>query len=173
MSTNNVTSEEHNAARDAVKFSMGVVGCDVELRALNEELARPFGDVPLYARCFAFALWQQGYPIEFSIGGERWNLTPSPQWGAKGRYRVRPKREDLVLPSIDWSHVVAKWKWLAQDENGELWVFSERPEISAAAKWWFVAGGKSTEIQAVAALASAKSGSGDWRKLIVQRPEGE
>ncbi|RQM48670.1 hypothetical protein EHZ19_10730 [Paraburkholderia bannensis] len=175
LSIDNATPEEWDAIVQA--HHAGVVAqsddkSDHLLRRLNAALEKPFGDVPIYWRCIAFALWQAGYPIEHSIGGAYWNRTPTPQWSPKSLYRIAEKPEELVLPSIDWSHVAARWKWMAQDKDGQLWLYHAQPEVSVESGWWFVGGGKNTENHEAGEFASAKKGKGDWRKLIVQRPEG-
>lgn len=174
MSIDNATPEEWDAIVQA--HHAGVVAqsddkSDHLLRRLNAALDKPFGEVQIYWRCLAFALWQAGHQIEHSIGGAYWNRTPTPQWSPKSLYRIAEKPEELVLPSIDWSHVAPQWKWLVQDEGGVVTLFDHRPMLSEpVGLWGFAAvGGKFLRADN---FASAKPGKGDWRKLIVQRPEG-
>ncbi|MEK6291075.1 MAG: hypothetical protein V4793_06740 [Paraburkholderia tropica] len=172
LSIDNATPEEWDAIVQA--HHAGVVAqsddkSDHLLRRLNATLEKPFGDVPIYWRCLAFALWQAGYPIEHSIGGAYWNRTPTPQWSPKSLYRIAEKPEELVLPSIDWSHVTPGLKFLVQDEGGTARLLDRAPiGAGATANGWSYMGC----IVDATLYASFKPGNGDWRKLIVQRPEG-
>lgn len=39
-------------------------------------------------------------------------------------------------PSINWDQVVSKFKWLAMDEDGEYFLFTEKPEFDAEDGMW-------------------------------------
>lgn len=145
------------------------------LETLNEHLARPFGDVSLVNRCLAFALWQQGHPVEVNVllVGSDWmrcgafgSAGGGPFWSLESRYRVLPKPEEFVLPSIDWSHVAPKWKWLSQDKCGDAFLTTARPTV--VGREWL----EGCDYAEAHGFASYAPGKGDWTKLIVQRPEG-
>ncbi|WP_321902059.1 hypothetical protein [Paraburkholderia tropica] len=139
------------------------------LRRLNAALEQPFGDVPIYWRCLAFAMWQEGYPIHVKTPEGIFVDCP-PLWVRTSTYRVLPKPEELVLPSIDWSHVTPGLKFLVQDSDGTARILDRAPLVAGAtAKGWSYLG---CFVDA-AIYASFKPGNGDWRKLIVQRPEGQ
>ncbi|WP_321953135.1 hypothetical protein [Paraburkholderia bannensis] len=143
------------------------------LEIINRDLAKPFGEVPLAMRALAFALWQDGWPVEFRNERDEWHPTDQPLWGPRMVYRLGPHPESFVLPSIDWSHVSADFKWLAQDESGAAYLVDRKPSGAAscaapgAGRWSYAGIWSRADL-----FTSFKRGSGDWRKLIVQRPEG-
>ncbi|MFP3758507.1 hypothetical protein SB751_32000, partial [Cupriavidus sp. SIMBA_020] len=83
-------------------------------------------------------------PIECRDDAGKWFAVEPPVWWPGHFYRVLPKPEELVLPSIDWSHVAPQWKWLVQDEGGVVTLFDHRPMLSEpVGLWGFAAvGGK-------------------------------
>ncbi|CAM2151291.1 hypothetical protein [Paraburkholderia tropica] len=169
MSIDNATPEDWDAIVQA--HHAGVVAqsddkSDHLLRRLNAALEKPFGEVPIYWRCLAFAMWQEGYRIERSTTGAAWSRIPTPQWNPNSLYRIAEKPEELVLPSIDWSHVAPEWRWLVQNPGGYGSLTSARPSPSCS-EW--VEGCNYSD---ASGFASFRRGKGDWRKLIVQRPEG-
>lgn len=169
MSIDNATQEElDGVARDAQTAARWVEN-GFSLKTLNAHLARPFGKVALVDRCLAFALWSEGYRFEYrredSPGDWR---AGDPCWSPELCYRALPKPEELVLPSIDWSQVAPKWKWLAQDKDEGLWLYTEMPKTGAGG--WSNVSGDCADVSGV--LAALVTGKGDWKKLIVQRPEG-
>lgn len=69
-------------------------------------------------------------------------------------------------PSIDWSHIAPRFKWLARDNDGEAYFFEKEP---TAGRWrWCVLGGYGI----AHTLASYHPGTCDWRDSLIQRPEG-
>lgn len=170
MSIDNATPEEWDAivqAHHAGVVAQGDDKSDHLLRRLNAALEKPFGEVPIYWRCLAFGLWQQGHPVEFiSPHSGRWMEAVCPTWEGELIWRVLPKPEELVLPSIDWSHVGPKWKWLAQDQCGGACLTTARPR--ADGEEWL----EGCDYAEAHGFASFNHGKGDWTKLIVQRPEG-
>ncbi|MDE1139563.1 MAG: hypothetical protein PW999_07880 [Paraburkholderia tropica] len=136
---------------------------------VNTWLNFPFSEVKPFFRLMAFALWQHGHPIEYLDGTGNWFATDPPAWCPGDVYRVLPKPEELVLPSIDWSHVTPGLKFLVQDEDGTARILDRAPiGAGATANGWSYMGC----IVDATLYASFKPGKGDWRKLIVQRPEG-
>lgn len=170
-SIDSVKPEDWDRAARAALTAAKWAETGFSLETLNEHLARPFGEVALVDRCLAFALWQQGHRVlalvdEFDpvpMAGH-WVDCAHPQWEALRRYRIAAKPEELVLPSIDWSHVT--FDWIAQDEDGTLCGYNSRPRPGHGE--WGAATGAVANLQF---LRSAKPGKGDWTKLIVQRPE--
>ncbi|WP_063750542.1 hypothetical protein [Paraburkholderia bannensis] len=164
-----VSSAYNEGFRVRLMIDGGVRGV-AALESLNRDLDKPFGEVALASRALAFALWQDGWPIEWrreDCPGD-WREC-SPSWEGELCYRVLPKPEELVLPSIDWSHVAAEYRWLVQDGSGSAYLSPKEPAVFDAqgggwAAFWLV--------KDATHFSSFKPGKGDWRKLIVQRPEG-
>jgi hypothetical protein len=64
-------------------------------------------------------LWigHEGY--KFRLGTCEWKST----------LIERPNRATRLKPSINWEVVPDKYRWLATDENGESWLYQNKPEI--------------------------------------------
>lgn len=106
----------------------------------------------------------EGKEIEYKIRdcNSDWRLATTPNWDWVG-YEFRIANEK---PSIDWSHVHPDYKWLAVDEDGTAWLFSEKPVKYG--KYWG-AGGNTVPAEC---FASFNRGEGDWKDSLVERPEG-
>lgn len=81
-------------------------------------------------------------------------------------YRIKP--EEKNKPSIDWDHVSEEYKFLAIDEDGEVWLFAEKPSICMSS---FVSLGG--EISKADALASLDRGNCSWEDSLIERPIDE
>ena len=68
-------------------------------------------------------------------------------------------------PSINWEHVNKKFKWLSVDENGDAYVFENKPKVDD--HYWFSLKGGLSE---VSGLASYAPGTCDWQDSLVKRP---
>jgi len=170
MSIDNATPAEWDRAAQAAQTAAKWAETGFSLQTLNAHLYRPFGEVAMVDQCLAFALWRQGFPVQWLSNGD-WidSAFSGISWNPATRYRVLPKPEEPVLPSIDWSHVAPKWKWLAQDENGSVWIYTRQPQAPKDQPRWIAQTG---QMHRCAEFTSCRPGRGDWRKLIVQRPEG-
>ena len=72
----------------------------------------------------------------------------------------------LVKPSINWEHVRDEYKFLAQDANGEVWLYSEEPVISE--DHWVVTRELCAYVQF---YTSYTPGTCDWKDSLVARPK--
>lgn len=158
------SSKATEAASYAITASEAWDWNESQLAELNRHLDKPFGEVERFNQALAFTLWMDGHPIGRMTGGE-WHEC-NPVWYRDARYCVLPKPEPLVLPSIDWSHVAPKWTWLAQDSSGSAFIHERMPVTETSTVWH--GGGSFAHAMH---FASFKPGTGDWKKLIVQRPE--
>jgi hypothetical protein len=68
-------------------------------------------------------------------------------------------------PSIDWEHVRGEYKFLAQDIDGNAWLYWEKPELRACG--WQTTRGECAEAQQ---FASYTPGTCDWKDSLVERP---
>jgi hypothetical protein len=107
------------------------------------------------------ALRAHGGPYELydGPGWSEWH----PMWINAATYRVKP--QPLTKPSIDWSHVAPEYKWLARDENGDVFVYAGQPSAYDGI-WKCVGGHRMTDV-----FASCTPGTCDWRDSLVERPE--
>lgn len=79
-----------------------------------------------------------------------------------GDYRIKPTK-----PSIDWSHVSEELKYLAVDDDGQGFLFKDKPTTQEGG-YWFV---ETPLIVNARGFNSYKAGNCDWRDSLVERPE--
>lgn len=101
---------------------------------------------------------------ERRIGGV-WIDIPEPQW----RWHDTQYRVKVTKPSIDWSHVVPEYRWLAVNQHGEPLLYADKP-VQEEDYWNNNSCGDIAEARA---FTSFESGTCDWKDSLVQRPEGE
>ena len=103
-----------------------------------------------------------GHEIEVThSGGNSWELmnVEPPSWSwFHMEYRIA-KTPD----SIDWSHVAPEWKYMARDEEGDVWFYELYP--TAYDDHW------SGEATRASSHASYKRGTVDWKDSLVKRPD--
>lgn len=118
-----------------------------------------------------------GKPIEFrnrSCESAEWQTPSVPvsendaffwNWYAY-EYRIA-----LIPDSIDWSHVNSRFKYMARDKNGDVFLYSDRPCLSSRIKiqWTGSKGDITNRIQII--FASYKQGNVDWKDSLVERPK--
>lgn len=162
----NESSKATQAASFAVESAEAWDWTASQLAELNRHLDKPFGEVERFNQALAFTLWMDGHEVEWQYGANGWILGANIAWNPVTRYRILPKPKVIVPPSIDWSHVQPIWKWLTQDKYETPLLFAEKPEVFG--NHW----GTGMRCVLGTHFASFKPGKGDWKKLIVQRPEG-
>lgn len=73
-----------------------------------------------------------------------------------------------IRPSIDWSHVVRRYNFLAQDQYGDCYLFDSEPTVS---QYNWIQNRKGKFMCKAEAFESLKPGlNRDWKKSLVQRP---
>ena len=75
--------------------------------------------------------------------------------------------ESATKPSIDWSHVKDKYKWLSVNANGSADVYEDEPKVGECGYWY---NPKECGYK-VNGLASYVPGTCDWTDSLVKRPE--
>ena len=84
-------------------------------------------------------------------------------------YPVKIVRDDEHRkPSIDWEHVSSEFNYLAEDADGGVFLYEDKP--FTATETWTVDNGELAEAHM---LASYTKGTCDWKDSLVKRPEGE
>ena len=73
----------------------------------------------------------------------------------------------VTKPSINWEHVRGEYKFLAQDVNGNAWMYCTEPGIGE--DHWFTASGECAKAHS---YASYTPGTCNWEDSLVTRPEG-
>ena len=102
-----------------------------------------------------------GKAIEVSHGGgpfRVFNSDPCWTWSSY-EYRIA-----TIPDSINWDHVAPGWKWMARDEDGDVYLFTEKPILKSDV--W----GSSGDAVALC-LSSYTRGTVDWQQSLVRRPE--
>ena len=74
--------------------------------------------------------------------------------------------ESATKPSIDWSHVKDKYKWLSVNANGSADVYEDEPKVGECGYWY---NPKECGYK-VNGLASYVPGTCDWKDSLVERP---
>jgi hypothetical protein len=130
------------------------------------KIDKPFGELDDKTAIALFAAWKKGAKIECNTSYDRrWGEIPEPRWYPECSYRV--KSVPLVPDSIDWSHVHAKWKWLARDRDGEVYIYTDKPYRDAGLNFW-LGGGAALKVLDV--FTSYKQGTAKWEDSLVERP---
>ena len=75
--------------------------------------------------------------------------------------------ESAIKPSIDWSHVKDKYKWLSVNANGSADVYEDEPKVGECGYWY---NPKECGYK-VNGLASYTPGTCDWQDALVKRPD--
>ena len=76
--------------------------------------------------------------------------------------------ESATKPSINWEHVSSEFNYLAEDADGGVFLYEDKPYT--ATETWMVDNGDLTEAHM---LASYTKGACDWKESLIERPEGE
>ena len=69
-----------------------------------------------------------------------------------------------VKPSINWEHVRDDYKFLAQDANGNAWLYWEKPMLGDGC--WITTRGECSEADS---YASYTPGAVDWKDSLIAR----
>ena len=79
-------------------------------------------------------------------------------------YPVEIVKATIIKPSIDWNHVSEDFKYLAMDEDGECYLYTDKPRQG---EWQWT-----TNLPCTPAFhfASFTPGTCDWRGSLVERP---
>ncbi|MDN7880055.1 hypothetical protein [Burkholderia aenigmatica] len=85
------SSDVYNAGFRLTLYVDGGIRSSAALASVNKALDMPFGHVPLAVRALAFALHQDGYPVECSAHGKSWFPVSAPTFDAATHYRLLPK----------------------------------------------------------------------------------
>lgn len=72
----------------------------------------------------------------------------------------------VVKPSINWEHVRGEYNYLAQDANGNAWLYWEEPGLSE--DHWVAARGECAEAHS---HVSYTPGTCDWKDSLIARPK--
>lgn len=91
-------------------------------------------------------------------------VSNTPAWNF-GKFRYELVKEK---PSIDWSHVSPKFKYMATDDYGETYLYTHKPTLCDGS--WIVETADDNEVRDVSTHSSYKAGTCDWKDSLVERP---
>ena len=74
--------------------------------------------------------------------------------------------ESATKPSINWEHVSSEFNYLAEDADGGVFLYKDKPYTTT--ETWLVASGDLTEAHM---LASYTKGTWDWKESLIERPK--
>ncbi|MBN3761104.1 hypothetical protein [Burkholderia sp. Ac-20365] len=97
------SSDAYNAGFSITLYVDGGIRSSAALVSLNKALDKPFGQVRLAVRALAFALHQDGYPVEYSAQGKEWLPVGEPKFDALMYYRLllKPGMAEAVVTEPD------------------------------------------------------------------------
>lgn len=113
------------------------------------------------------------YPVEVNFGGGVYD-----HYTIDGRYTPNATQtlflypveiiKKVVKPSINWEHVAPEFNYLAEDSNGDAFLYEKKPFITMT-----TFGSRGGEIAEVHILASYVKGTCDWKDSLIKRPTGD
>lgn len=93
-----------------------------------------------------------------------WEKVEHPIWNwEEFEYRIA-----VTKPSIDWSHVSEEYNYLATNENGVTYLYTDMPKLFKAYGLWASSKGKFTTAKQ---FTSFKPGNCPYKKSLVERPK--
>lgn len=127
----------------------------------------------LKARIYAVDGW--GFPVHGAIlgemcGGSGWEIQ---KWHSNGAATIANDTIiDLVgpwieRPIVDWSKMPAWANWVAMDENGEWFWYSEEPRLNQCLTEWIPSGSDCGQIPP----EYTPTFTGNWHDSLVERPK--
>lgn len=72
----------------------------------------------------------------------------------------------IAKPSINWNHVRREYKFLAEDSDGNAWLYLEEPFLNGGEYWRSSSG----EYIKANSYATYTPGTCDWKDSLVERP---
>lgn len=126
---------------------------------------KPFGQLPREEQLALFAAWLDGKQIEIQATPNNW-YTGKPLWELNSLYRIALKPD--VIP---WPAIQRRFKFAARDQDGEVWVFTHKPEL-VTTKWSInglgYVGGANARVSDV--LEDFVLGDTPWQESLQERP---
>ncbi|MBC9130691.1 hypothetical protein FcAc13_05135 [Frischella sp. Ac13] len=106
----------------------------------------------------------QGIDIEY-FQNEKWHNSSSGWLDLRFNYRI--KSHELPITREMWAMIDEEWKWVAKDEEGWIYFYTDEPYISSSKYCWNVYEGDWSK-----SILAINADDIDWRKSLTRRPEG-
>lgn len=124
------------------------------------KIEKPFGLLPEEVK---EALKAYDHVETYSLG--EWRACPNPLWESALAYRAKPI--PTTKPSIDWSQVNPRFKWLARDNCCDYcYLFEDKPILEG--NYWQVDAGRVFQAEV---FTSMTLGTCAWNDSLVKRPD--
>ena len=133
-------------------------------------LDRPLGEYDAETKGRLMDAWHKGGLIECHYLTDVFREIAWPTWGADVVYRLRPEPlRDMVAPEV-WRMLNPKWRWMARDENDDVWAYDFKPELKQAR--WDCSNGDCLYLTSLFAPGLIDPGTKPWNESLIERPEG-
>jgi len=131
------------------------------------KIDQPFGTLDIETKLALHRAFYEGKVIECIYHSQgKWRMTNCSKWLPDYVYRLQPEPlRDIICP---WSALDDQWQHAARDEDGQVWVYTEKPE--AANGYWVVSAGECHRIDGI--LVGIDPGNKPWDESLISRPEG-
>lgn len=107
----------------------------------------------------------------FNPMAEKWSEVKHSAISPRAPYTIcRAVKPAPSKPSIDWSHVAPKYKWLARGADGVGVLYSSKPEKHGNC-WWVELGFRTLCL--ASPFATYSPGDCDWCDSLISRPGAE
>ena len=134
-------------------------------------LTLPLGGYDIETKGRLIDAWHNGGVIECHYLTDVFQEITWPTWGADVVYRLRPKplRDMVVAPEL-WRALGREWRWVARDEDGEIWAYSFKP-VTKRIQWC----GEDEEglrlLPNFFAPGLIDPGTKPWDQSLIERPD--
>lgn len=133
------------------------------------KIDQPFGTLDIETKLALHRAFYEGKVIEAKIylnDPDKWSVRNAPEWSPQFIYRLQPEPlRDIICP---WSALDDRWQHVARDEDGQVWVYTEKPEASH--DYWRANTGERWRIDGL--LVGVYPGNKPWSESLIRRPEG-
>lgn len=124
---------------------------------------KTFGELTREEKLDLITYWIDGGEVEVQMDNGKWVLAINQTWYEGNKYR-----KALTKPSIDWNCIHPKWKYMARDANGDMYLYESMPKKSGTNLWW-------DTVEEIMLLEDdlftfISKGTCDWKDSLVERP---
>ena len=128
------------------------------------KIDQPFGSLDIETKLALHRAHYEGKVIECIRNSHgKWDVTMAPAWFPDCPYRLQP--EPLRDISLPWAALNDRWQWVARDENGNVWVYDERPDTGI--RVWTTNG---LCLEVTDLFANFDPGNKPWSESLIRRP---
>ena len=112
------------------------------------------------------------FPVEVNFGDALDYYNQGGKYRSGAAQTLFPYPVEIVKkvtkPSINWEHVAPVFNYLAEDSEGDVYLYGEEPYVATDASAWYA---QSDEVVEASGFASYTPGTCDWKDSLVARPK--